>query len=322
MKRQHFPSNEQSGCHKTAFRLQMWSKTLQVCIHLCASSQNRLTYSVTLQTKHCANFSHQGRTEVCRQWMWGADASVFAGCLTFLRRLCIPQVRLDVTGMQCTYLTTCVLFTQRRSAVTPQRAEAGKITRHSNSLTNTTEKRTVRVFTHQETWCCPRSRGGVCLRGTRDDETPLQRHCGPHSPAPSSSRVCVEGVEETSLLPVRWKQRCCKTGISSSSFFSVSSHATLRLSRAASSPSPPGWACPVSACEHRIIRPLAGLSLSDWIASSHQQCWKIYPESIFSCILPEMKMNSLADGRFWCSEQLKNLRTLGNKKGAKVLTVS
>lgn len=41
-----------------------------------------------------------------------ADASVtavFVRCVTFLWRLCSPQVRLDVSAMQRTYLATCAL---------------------------------------------------------------------------------------------------------------------------------------------------------------------------------------------------------------------
>lgn len=169
-----------------------------------------------------------------RQWqrgVWpfsGGSASHRSGCMC---RRCGA-----LTWLYLCALTACLWGSDaaqwhRKELKLGLKKQQQQQQRARHSFTNTTANRTVSTH-HQETWCYlwSSSSSSVCLRGARDDETPLMRHCGPHLSASPGSRVCVEGVEEKGLFHVRWKPWCCKNGHLLLVFsFTVSSHTTLPL---------------------------------------------------------------------------------------------
>lgn len=249
-KRDIFASNQQKmanfvllmkhGCQKSPVRLKMWSKnTAGVNSPVCLSSKNHLTYTLTLQIKTLcqlflprANLTLQAVNGRCV-----SDSEVFDLSLAALHptgpAACVGDA-VHLLGYTCVHLLHASEAATQRSDTAKswswgKKNKQQQQQRARHSFTNTTANRTVSTH-HQETWCylwSSSSSSSVCLRGARDDETPLMRHCGPHLSASPGSRVCVEGVEEKGLFHVRWKPWCCKNGHLLLVFLLPSAHTQL-----------------------------------------------------------------------------------------------
>lgn len=161
---------------------------------------------------------------------------------------------------RCSALTWLLVHLLRACEAATQRSDTAKSrdwhilkkkTLGSHSCTNTeaTDNRT--VFTHQKTWCFLwSSSSSVCLPGAGDDERRCKWDTAVHIEPLPPPPLCVCGG---------WKRRVCFTSGGNSDALKWTSRrrcflvlpsahtqlSTLRLCRSASSPSPPGWACPV-----------------------------------------------------------------------------